>query len=379
MDFRGREEKFREADRRYAELKRQLDAGSISDEEFEAERQRLMVLNEGHWWAKSRETGDWHYHDGSAWVRGTPPGYQPPPTDEASERQSQLKQGEGMPSSQTTPTDSLSTHDRNGREQRRGVLRWSTLAAGLVGVGIVIWLLVPYVAPHVQGEIEGPSSEEVPAPEEDPAPEEGPSSEEDPAPEEGPSSEEASSVIFRDDFSTGGWPYEPFPGGADEGYWMGGYWMTVPPGTPILSESAPVDQSRVKDASVEVDASNTGNTGNAPDSSHQGVVCRRLDPDNFYALGVNPNTGPIIVKIEDGQASILVEDGPSNTIKKGTATNRIRGDCAGSKLTLYVNGQKLLETSDTGLSSGQVGLYAHSGGEPPGNDVLFDNFLVSKP
>ncbi len=33
----------------------------------------------------------------------------------------------------------------------------------------------------------------------------------------------------------------------------------------------------------------------------------------------------------------------------------------------------------TSLSSGQVGLYAHSGGEPPGNDVLFDNFLVSKP
>ncbi len=82
--------------------------------------------------------------------------------------------------------------------------------------------------------------------------------------------------------------------------------------------------------------------------------------------------------MKDGQASVLAEDGPNNTIKNGTATNRIRGDCAGSKLTLYVNGQKLLETSDTGLSSGQVGLYAHSGGEPPSNDVLFDNFLVSK-
>src|SRR5215217_2674282 len=265
MDFRGREEKFREADRRYADLKRQLDAGSISEEEFEAERQRLMVLNEGHWWAKSRETGEWHYHDGSAWVRATPPGYQPPPTQEASDHRSQLKQGERLPSSQTTPSDSSSTHDLNGRKQRRGVLRWITVvAAGLVGVGIVIWLLVPYGATYVQGEIEVPPSEEVP------------SSDEGPAPEEGPSSEEASSVIFRDDFSTGGWSYEPYPGGADVGYWSGGYWMTVPPGTPIISEPAPVDQSRVEDASVEVDASNTGNIGNAPDSSHQGVVCRRL-------------------------------------------------------------------------------------------------------
>ena len=170
MDFRGREEKFREADQRYAELKRQLDAGSISAEEFEAERQRLMVLNEGHWWAKSRETGEWHYHDGSAWVRGTPPGYQPPPTDEASDDRSQLKQGEGLSSSQTTPSDSSSTYDLNERKQRRGVLSWIIVAAGLVGVGIVIWLLVAYVAPYVQGEIEGPPSEEVPSSEEDPKP-----------------------------------------------------------------------------------------------------------------------------------------------------------------------------------------------------------------
>ena len=134
MDFRGREEKFREADRRYAELKRQLDARSISDEDFEVERQRLMVLNEGHWWAKSRETGDWHYHDGSAWVRGTPPGYQPPPTDEASDHRSQHEQTESFPSgsqvrdersplsqperneqqpSQTTSPSSTPTRDQN--------------------------------------------------------------------------------------------------------------------------------------------------------------------------------------------------------------------------------------------------------------------------
>jgi hypothetical protein len=119
MDLRECEIDFEEVDRRYAELKRQLDAGSISTEEFEAGRQRLMVLNEDHWWAKSRETGDWSYHDGSAWVRGTPPGYQPPPTpheESTPDRQSQLKQGERLPSSQTTPSDSSSTHDRNRRK-----------------------------------------------------------------------------------------------------------------------------------------------------------------------------------------------------------------------------------------------------------------------
>jgi hypothetical protein len=37
----------------------------------------MMVQDDEHrWWAKSRETGDWYYYDGSDWARGTPPGYE---------------------------------------------------------------------------------------------------------------------------------------------------------------------------------------------------------------------------------------------------------------------------------------------------------------
>src|SRR5919202_6794674 len=79
-DHREREKDFREAAVRFAETKRQFDAGSISEEEFDAQRRRLMVQDdEGRWWAKSRKTGEWNYHDGSTWVRSAPPGYQPPP------------------------------------------------------------------------------------------------------------------------------------------------------------------------------------------------------------------------------------------------------------------------------------------------------------
>jgi hypothetical protein len=135
VDFRRREVDFQEADRRYAELARQRDAGSISDEEFDAQRQQLMVQDdEGRWWAKSRETGDWHYHDGEGWVRSTPPGYQPPPADDASDHWSQLEQTESFssrsqirdersplpqpeqneqPPPQTTSPDSSPTRDRN--------------------------------------------------------------------------------------------------------------------------------------------------------------------------------------------------------------------------------------------------------------------------
>ena len=136
-DFREREIDFREADRRYAEFKRQLDAGTISDEEFDAQRRRLMMQDdEGRWWAKSRKTGEWNYHDGSAWVPGIPPGYQLP-AESALDPQSQLEQGERLPSSQTTP-DSALVQDQGRGKQRRRIRRRVTLAvAGVVGMAVL--------------------------------------------------------------------------------------------------------------------------------------------------------------------------------------------------------------------------------------------------
>lgn len=69
---REHEMDFGEADRRYAELKRQHDTATVSDEEFEEQLEQLMVQDdEGRWWARSLDTGEWHYYDGAAWVQGT--------------------------------------------------------------------------------------------------------------------------------------------------------------------------------------------------------------------------------------------------------------------------------------------------------------------
>jgi len=137
VDFRGREEKFREADRRYAELKRQLDAGSISTEEFEAERQRLMVLDEGRWWNKFGETGDWHYHDGNTWVRDTPPGYQEQATTEPT-----------SPPAQTLPPPRPKGVE-NGEDGRQKMPLWIPVVGlggiALVGIVLIFWVLVPYL------------------------------------------------------------------------------------------------------------------------------------------------------------------------------------------------------------------------------------------
>ncbi len=133
MAFREHEMDFREVDRRYAGLKRQHEAGTIGDEEFDDQLKQMMVQDDqDRWWAKSRKTGEWHYHDGEAWVRGTPPGYEPSPSlpdESAPERQPLI---ERSPSSQATIPNDAPVRDE--REQRRGVPRWTILVVGLVGL-----------------------------------------------------------------------------------------------------------------------------------------------------------------------------------------------------------------------------------------------------
>lgn len=80
---------FAEADRRFQELQSQYSAGQISADEFDAELRELMVEDEqGRWWTKSRETGQWNYYDeaSSSWVVAEPPQptpIQPPPQPSA--------------------------------------------------------------------------------------------------------------------------------------------------------------------------------------------------------------------------------------------------------------------------------------------------------
>ncbi len=144
MDFGEREVDFQEADRRYAELKRQLDAGTISTGEFAAQRQQLMVQDdEGHWWAKLGESGEWYFHDGSTWARGTPPGDQEviEPTDSPAQ----------------TPSPPPPKGAENGESGRRRVARWIPVV-GVVGITLVvivfsgIVLISSVLVPYLQGE-----------------------------------------------------------------------------------------------------------------------------------------------------------------------------------------------------------------------------------
>src|SRR5215213_6786334 len=147
MDLEGTEMDFKECERRYAELKRQFDAGTIGIDDFNAERQRVMVQDdEGRWWCKSPSNDEWTYYDGSAWVPSTPSSHQEAtlePTD--------------------SPTQTLSaSHPEgvgNGKNGRKRVPPWILVAGIALVVGIAFgWVLASRVpggpAPDEQGRLE---------------------------------------------------------------------------------------------------------------------------------------------------------------------------------------------------------------------------------
>jgi hypothetical protein len=138
LNFKGGKMDFQEAERRYAELKRQFEAGTIGVDEFNAQRQQLMVQDdEGHWWAKSPDNDEWSYYDGSAWVPGTPPGYREEVTLEPTS------------SSAQTPSPPPPKGAENGENERQKMPLWIPVVGlggiALVGIVLFFWALVPYL------------------------------------------------------------------------------------------------------------------------------------------------------------------------------------------------------------------------------------------
>jgi Tol biopolymer transport system component/tetratricopeptide (TPR) repeat protein len=65
---------FHEVENRFQELKNQLDAGTIDEEDFEAELRKLYVTDgEGRYWMMGAQTGQWYYYDGAQWIQAQRP------------------------------------------------------------------------------------------------------------------------------------------------------------------------------------------------------------------------------------------------------------------------------------------------------------------
>lgn len=180
-------------------------------------------------------------------------------------------------------------------------------------------------------------------------------------------------VVFQDDFDVGsGWYTNQ---GDDFGfeYAQGGYRVYVNIRTaPIWS----IRQRDYADARLEVDASRTL----GPESGYYGLVCRfNQEERNYYALVVSPDGTAAIAKSENNEFEFLQQvSAPAGVIASGDATNRVRADCLGDTLTLYANGQQIVQVIDDDFESGWIGLIAGTRDEPQFT-ALFDNLTILQP
>jgi hypothetical protein len=188
-----------------------------------------------------------------------------------------------------------------------------------------------------------------------------------------------SKVIFQDDFSnpSSGWPDKKYPDGSSIGY-VNGIYRVLPTGPDTWIMASHPKLTDLGDVRVEVDATKVA----GEDDIHIfGIMLRYQDSDNFYALFITTDgpTGFGFLKVKGGKAagSGLTAD-PGGPVKAGNATNRIRADAVGKTLTLYVNGQKVMEIQDGDFASGRAGLFVMSGAKS-GIAVDFDNFLARQP
>jgi hypothetical protein len=182
-------------------------------------------------------------------------------------------------------------------------------------------------------------------------------------------------VLFADDFSdpNSGWDIVDTTNYYSD-YYQNSYRMII--NTDMSDSWANPGNNVFTDVTIEVDA--TKNAG--PDDNDFGVICRYQNENEFYYAVISSDGFYGILKVTSDSTTQLGFDElqPSNAIDQGTTTNKLRFDCVGDVLTLYVNGQQIDRQIDSTYSAGNVGLIAGTY-DTPGTDILFDNFIVTQP
>ena len=182
-----------------------------------------------------------------------------------------------------------------------------------------------------------------------------------------------SNVLFQDDFSKSSSGWDKWSGDSGSTDYVDGTYQILVTDSQYDLWANPGEN--FTDVSVEVDAVMVG----GPEDNDFGILCRYVDVENYYFGIISSDGYYAIGTVIGGEQTIIGENmQPSDVIKTGYESNRIRFDCVGSTLSLYVNGKLIQEQTDSSFTSGDVGLMAGTF-DTGGTQIAFDNFVVSKP
>jgi hypothetical protein len=181
-------------------------------------------------------------------------------------------------------------------------------------------------------------------------------------------------VLFKDDFTdpTSGWTRVLDSKGFMD-YYSSGFriWVNTP-GYNYWS----VPGLQFTDVVINVDAARIG----GPEENRFGVICRHRDINNYYFFVISSDGYFGIGKVVNGLTSLLGQQTMvySPFIMPGLSPNHMQAQCDGKTLTFFINGQPAGMAIDSDLANGDVGLLAGAFAKI-GVDILFDNFVVTKP
>jgi hypothetical protein len=131
------------------------------------------------------------------------------------------------------------------------------------------------------------------------------------------------------------------------------------------------------DASVQVDARDAGPLA----AGRFGIFCRLPDQGRYVegAIDTAGDAGMRIASYGGGGSQPLVM-APADAVRAGLrAVNRLRLDCIGPTFTLWVNDHLVGALSDTGITTGEAGVFASSADADGHTEVDFDDFEVLQP
>lgn len=187
---------------------------------------------------------------------------------------------------------------------------------------------------------------------------------------------ESGKILFQDDLAkpANGWmalktDYAEF------GYLDGEYRILL--NKPDFNTYSLLPKQTFENCSVEVDV----RLAAGPANGVFGILCRgdanQQTVQKAYVFAIRADGFYAILKRTSPTFWDAIAYGKeSKAIKPNNAVNHLRADCSGATLTLYVNGEKLLEKTDSSFKTGQVGLAVTSQPKSELMDVRFDNFVV---
>ena len=184
------------------------------------------------------------------------------------------------------------------------------------------------------------------------------------------------SILFQDDFSkpANGWMAMKTDY-ADFAYLDDEYRILL--NKPDFNTYSLLPKQSFSNCSVEVDV----RLAAGPSNGVFGILCRgetnQQTVQKAYVFAIRADGFHAILKRTSPTFWDAIAYGKeSKAIKSGNAVNHLRADCSGTTLSLYVNGEKLLEKTDAAFKAGQVGLAVTSQPKSDPMDVRFDNFVV---